>query len=72
MCMNSFLGFGSQYVDRYHARTGQRAYFHITRTRKAKVDTLFLLYDLLLLVPHGHISKLCATLSVPSLFMPDD
>lgn len=41
VCMNSFLGFGSQYVDRHHARTGQRAYFHITRIRKAKVDILF-------------------------------
>lgn len=40
VCMNSFLGFGSQYVDRHHARAGQRAYFHITRTRKAKVDTV--------------------------------
>uniref|UniRef100_A0A673BRR9 Ubiquitin carboxyl-terminal hydrolase n=1 Tax=Sphaeramia orbicularis TaxID=375764 RepID=A0A673BRR9_9TELE len=38
VCMNSFLGFGSQYVDRHHARTGQRAYLHITRTRKAKDD----------------------------------
>uniref|UniRef100_A0A3P9K4K8 Ubiquitin carboxyl-terminal hydrolase n=1 Tax=Oryzias latipes TaxID=8090 RepID=A0A3P9K4K8_ORYLA len=38
VCMNSFLGFGSQYVERHHARTGQRAYLHITRTRKAKVD----------------------------------
>uniref|UniRef100_A0AAQ5XZI0 Ubiquitin carboxyl-terminal hydrolase n=1 Tax=Amphiprion ocellaris TaxID=80972 RepID=A0AAQ5XZI0_AMPOC len=41
VCMNSFLGFGSQYVDRHHARSGQRAYLHITRTCKAKVDTLF-------------------------------
>uniref|UniRef100_A0A7N8WT69 Ubiquitin carboxyl-terminal hydrolase n=1 Tax=Mastacembelus armatus TaxID=205130 RepID=A0A7N8WT69_9TELE len=38
VCMNTFLGFGSQYVDRQHARTGQRAYLHITRTRKAKED----------------------------------
>ncbi|XP_042345251.1 ubiquitin carboxyl-terminal hydrolase 5 isoform X1 [Plectropomus leopardus] len=38
VCMNSFLGFGSQYVERHHARTGQRAYFHITRTRKAKKE----------------------------------
>uniref|UniRef100_A0A8C2X6S6 Ubiquitin carboxyl-terminal hydrolase n=1 Tax=Cyclopterus lumpus TaxID=8103 RepID=A0A8C2X6S6_CYCLU len=38
LCMNSFLGFGSQYVDRYHARTGQRAYLHITRTRKKEDD----------------------------------
>ncbi|XP_028836946.1 ubiquitin carboxyl-terminal hydrolase 5 isoform X1 [Denticeps clupeoides] len=35
VCMNSFLGFGSQYVERHHARTGQRAYLHITRVRKA-------------------------------------
>uniref|UniRef100_A0A3P9P9X9 Ubiquitin carboxyl-terminal hydrolase n=1 Tax=Poecilia reticulata TaxID=8081 RepID=A0A3P9P9X9_POERE len=38
VCMNTFLGFGSQYVGRHHARTGQRAYLHITRTRKAKED----------------------------------
>uniref|UniRef100_A0A3P8SVG7 Ubiquitin carboxyl-terminal hydrolase n=1 Tax=Amphiprion percula TaxID=161767 RepID=A0A3P8SVG7_AMPPE len=38
VCMNSFLGFGSQYVDRHHARSGQRAYLHITRTCKAKED----------------------------------
>ncbi|XP_043972773.1 ubiquitin carboxyl-terminal hydrolase 5 [Gambusia affinis] len=38
VCMNTFLGFGSQYVDRHHARTGQRAYLHITRTRKAKKE----------------------------------
>ncbi|XP_015226317.1 PREDICTED: ubiquitin carboxyl-terminal hydrolase 5 isoform X1 [Cyprinodon variegatus] len=38
VCMNSFLGFGSQYVDRHHARTGQRAYLHITRTRKNKKE----------------------------------
>uniref|UniRef100_A0A8C8ESK2 Ubiquitin carboxyl-terminal hydrolase n=1 Tax=Oncorhynchus tshawytscha TaxID=74940 RepID=A0A8C8ESK2_ONCTS len=35
VCMNSFLGFGSQYVDRHHTRSGQRAYLHISRTRKA-------------------------------------
>lgn len=39
LCMNSFLGFGSQYVDRHSARSGQRAYLHITRTRKSKVKT---------------------------------
>uniref|UniRef100_A0A1A7WZW5 Ubiquitin carboxyl-terminal hydrolase n=1 Tax=Iconisemion striatum TaxID=60296 RepID=A0A1A7WZW5_9TELE len=38
VCMNSFLGFGGQYVDRHYARTGQRAYLHITRTRKAKKE----------------------------------
>uniref|UniRef100_A0A8D3E6B6 Ubiquitin carboxyl-terminal hydrolase n=1 Tax=Scophthalmus maximus TaxID=52904 RepID=A0A8D3E6B6_SCOMX len=40
VCMNSFLGFGSQYVDRHHARTGQRAYLHITRTRKTKEEDI--------------------------------
>uniref|UniRef100_A0A7N6BP74 Ubiquitin carboxyl-terminal hydrolase n=1 Tax=Anabas testudineus TaxID=64144 RepID=A0A7N6BP74_ANATE len=39
VCMNSFLGFGSQYVDRHHARSGQRAYLHITRTRKKEDDS---------------------------------
>ncbi|KAF7670146.1 hypothetical protein LDENG_00049880 [Lucifuga dentata] len=38
VCMNSFLGFGSQYVDKHHARTGQRAYLHITRTRKTQKE----------------------------------
>uniref|UniRef100_A0A8C7ND00 ubiquitinyl hydrolase 1 n=1 Tax=Oncorhynchus mykiss TaxID=8022 RepID=A0A8C7ND00_ONCMY len=38
VCMNSFLGFGSQYVDRHHTRSGQRAYLHISRTRKKEDD----------------------------------
>ncbi|XP_072316284.1 ubiquitin carboxyl-terminal hydrolase 5 isoform X3 [Eucyclogobius newberryi] len=38
VCMNTFLGFGSQYVDRHYARTGQRAYLQITRTRKPKSE----------------------------------
>ncbi|XP_003966372.1 ubiquitin carboxyl-terminal hydrolase 5 isoform X2 [Takifugu rubripes] len=38
VCMNSFLGFGSQYVERHYARTGQRAYLHIKRTRKTKKE----------------------------------
>ncbi|XP_068998551.1 ubiquitin carboxyl-terminal hydrolase 5 isoform X1 [Embiotoca jacksoni] len=38
LCMNSFLGFGSQYLDRHHNRSGQRAYLHITRVRKAKKE----------------------------------
>ncbi|KAJ8392917.1 hypothetical protein AAFF_G00071210 [Aldrovandia affinis] len=38
VCMNTFLGFGSQYVDRHYSRTGQRAYLHITRTRKAQKE----------------------------------
>lgn len=43
VCMNSFLGFGSQYVERHYARTGQRAYLHIKRTRKTKVPSQLLL-----------------------------
>uniref|UniRef100_A0A8C1IVT6 Ubiquitin carboxyl-terminal hydrolase n=1 Tax=Cyprinus carpio TaxID=7962 RepID=A0A8C1IVT6_CYPCA len=39
VCMNSFLGFGSKYVERHYAKTGQRAYLHITRTRKTQVST---------------------------------
>ncbi|XP_030639717.1 ubiquitin carboxyl-terminal hydrolase 5 isoform X2 [Chanos chanos] len=38
VCMNSFLGFGSKYVERHHLRTGQRAYLHITRTRKTQKE----------------------------------
>ncbi|XP_064204025.1 ubiquitin carboxyl-terminal hydrolase 5-like isoform X1 [Anguilla rostrata] len=38
VCMNSFLGFGAQYVERHHNKTGQRAYLHIKRTRKAQTD----------------------------------
>ncbi|KAK7887041.1 hypothetical protein WMY93_026662 [Mugilogobius chulae] len=38
VCMNTFLGFGSQYVERHYKRTGQRAYLHITRTRKPKSE----------------------------------
>ncbi|KAJ8268363.1 hypothetical protein COCON_G00135350 [Conger conger] len=38
VCMNSFLGFGAQYVERHHNKNGQRAYLHIKRTRKAQKD----------------------------------
>uniref|UniRef100_A0A6Q2X6G8 Ubiquitin carboxyl-terminal hydrolase n=1 Tax=Esox lucius TaxID=8010 RepID=A0A6Q2X6G8_ESOLU len=51
VCMNSFLGFGSQYVDRHHTRSGQRAYLHIIRTRKAPVsDTLVVLQTFNLMI----------------------
>ncbi|KAG9355774.1 hypothetical protein JZ751_000615 [Albula glossodonta] len=36
VCMNSFMGFGTQYVERHHTKTGQRAFLHIKRTRKAQ------------------------------------
>ncbi|XP_072564675.1 ubiquitin carboxyl-terminal hydrolase 5-like [Paramormyrops kingsleyae] len=38
VCMNTFLGFGSQYVDRHYKKTGQRAYLHISRTRKTQKE----------------------------------
>uniref|UniRef100_A0A8C9TRM6 Ubiquitin carboxyl-terminal hydrolase n=1 Tax=Scleropages formosus TaxID=113540 RepID=A0A8C9TRM6_SCLFO len=36
VCMNTFLGFGSQYVDRHYRKTGQKAYLHIKRTRRVQ------------------------------------
>uniref|UniRef100_A0A8C7HSG9 Ubiquitin carboxyl-terminal hydrolase n=1 Tax=Oncorhynchus kisutch TaxID=8019 RepID=A0A8C7HSG9_ONCKI len=55
VCMNSFLGFGSQYVDRHHTRSGQRAYLHISRTRKAPINEtdIICLFTLLLLSVSG-------------------
>ncbi|KAJ1122418.1 hypothetical protein NDU88_000905 [Pleurodeles waltl] len=38
VCMNTFLGFGKQYVERHHKKTGQRVYLHMKRTRKPKVE----------------------------------
>uniref|UniRef100_A0A8C9VY85 Ubiquitin carboxyl-terminal hydrolase n=1 Tax=Scleropages formosus TaxID=113540 RepID=A0A8C9VY85_SCLFO len=38
VCMNTFLGFGSQYVDRHYRKTGQKAYLHIKRTRRKEDD----------------------------------
>ncbi|XP_053306196.1 ubiquitin carboxyl-terminal hydrolase 5 isoform X3 [Spea bombifrons] len=34
VCMNSFLGFGRPYVERYYNKTGQRAFLHLKRTPK--------------------------------------
>uniref|UniRef100_A0A4W5KAE8 Ubiquitin carboxyl-terminal hydrolase n=1 Tax=Hucho hucho TaxID=62062 RepID=A0A4W5KAE8_9TELE len=57
VCMNSFLGFGSQYVDRHHTRSGQRAYLHISRSRKAPVSyTLYLQTFLLMSTMAGLMS----------------
>lgn len=64
MCMNSFLGFGSQYVERHYARSGQRAYLHITRTRKAKVTSFYIF------LPLGDVSKILMTPSATSVVMP--
>uniref|UniRef100_A0A4W4FKU2 Ubiquitin carboxyl-terminal hydrolase n=1 Tax=Electrophorus electricus TaxID=8005 RepID=A0A4W4FKU2_ELEEL len=58
VCMNSFLGFGSQFVERHHARTGQRAYLHITRTRKSQVTFLYYAQ------PPTMISKVAPSLQV--------
>uniref|UniRef100_A0A7N8X2F6 Ubiquitin carboxyl-terminal hydrolase n=1 Tax=Mastacembelus armatus TaxID=205130 RepID=A0A7N8X2F6_9TELE len=60
VCMNTFLGFGSQYVDRQHARTGQRAYLHITRTRKSV--NLFL---------SNHLLSLKVSLSMTGIMAAD-
>ncbi|MFT7815976.1 ubiquitin carboxyl-terminal hydrolase 5 isoform X1 [Arapaima gigas] len=38
VCMNTFLGFGSQNVDRHYRKTGQRAYLHIKRTRRVQKE----------------------------------
>lgn len=32
--MNTFLGFGKQYVEKHYQKTGQRVYLHLKRTRK--------------------------------------
>uniref|UniRef100_A0A8C0H4G0 Ubiquitin carboxyl-terminal hydrolase n=1 Tax=Chelonoidis abingdonii TaxID=106734 RepID=A0A8C0H4G0_CHEAB len=34
ICMNTFLGFGKQYVEKYYGKTGHRVYLHLKRTRK--------------------------------------
>lgn len=34
ICMNTFLGFGKQYVEKHYQKTGQRVYLHLKRTRK--------------------------------------
>uniref|UniRef100_UPI00398EA554 ubiquitin carboxyl-terminal hydrolase 5-like n=1 Tax=Pristiophorus japonicus TaxID=55135 RepID=UPI00398EA554 len=38
ICMNTFLGFGKQFVQKHYQKTGQRAYLHLRRTRLPKVD----------------------------------
>lgn len=31
MCMNSFLGFGREHVERHYRKTGQSVYMHLKR-----------------------------------------
>ncbi|KAM4704381.1 ubiquitin carboxyl-terminal hydrolase 5-like [Rhinophrynus dorsalis] len=38
ICMNTFLGFGRPYVERYYSKTSQRAYLHLKRKLKMKSD----------------------------------
>ncbi|NIG58528.1 Ubiquitin carboxyl-terminal hydrolase 5 [Pontoporia blainvillei] len=38
ICMNTFLGFGKQYVERHFNKTGQRVYLHLRRTRRPKEE----------------------------------
>ncbi|XP_029436237.1 ubiquitin carboxyl-terminal hydrolase 5 isoform X2 [Rhinatrema bivittatum] len=39
ICMNTFLGFGKQYVETHHQKTGQRVYLHLKRTRRPVEDS---------------------------------
>lgn len=32
--MNTFLGFGKQYVAKHYEKTGQRVYLHLKKTRR--------------------------------------
>ncbi|XP_063291263.1 ubiquitin carboxyl-terminal hydrolase 5 isoform X1 [Pelobates fuscus] len=38
ICMNTFLGFGRPFVERYFNKTGQRAFLHFKRIPKPKSD----------------------------------
>lgn len=38
ICMNTFLAFGKQYVERHYQKTNQRVYLHIKHIRKPKED----------------------------------
>ncbi|XP_060618597.1 ubiquitin carboxyl-terminal hydrolase 5 isoform X1 [Anolis sagrei] len=38
ICMNTFLGFGRQYVTKHYEKTGQRVYLHLKKTRKLKEE----------------------------------
>ncbi len=43
MCMNSFLGFGREHVERHYRKTGQSVYMHLKRHVKEvrRVTKLF-------------------------------
>lgn len=47
--MNTFLGFGKQYVGKHYEKTGQRVYLHLKKTRKLVRIAGFLSYALELL-----------------------
>ena len=34
VCLNTFLGFGKRYVEKYFRKTGNGVFLHIRRTRK--------------------------------------
>ncbi|XP_075699067.1 ubiquitin carboxyl-terminal hydrolase 5 isoform X2 [Rhinoderma darwinii] len=38
ICMNTFLGFGRPYVEKYCNKSGQRAFLHLKRIPKPKTD----------------------------------
>nr|XP_033781358.1 ubiquitin carboxyl-terminal hydrolase 5 isoform X1 [Geotrypetes seraphini] len=39
ICMNTFLGFGKQYVEKHFQKTGQRVYLHLKKTRRSVEDS---------------------------------
>ncbi|CAM9751877.1 unnamed protein product [Lampetra fluviatilis] len=36
VCMNTFLGFGREHVEKHYQKTGQCVYMHLKRTRREK------------------------------------
>lgn len=42
--MNTFLGFGKQYVTKHYEKTGQRVYLHLKKTRRLVRRAIFLLW----------------------------
>lgn len=49
VCMNTFLGFGREHVERHYRKTGQSVYMHLKRHVK----------EVSFLVPLNYYRKLC-------------
>lgn len=42
MCLNSFLGFGREHVERHYRKTGQSVYMHLKRhVKEVRIVTAF-------------------------------